>query len=190
VWTTAPSKSASSTPLDSWRHLIWKKLASYLPDYSILRQQMKHLTEAQIQLITRKCVFPYDYWDSWEKLDETALPTKDKFRSPLTGNEINDAEYAPALEVWRRLDITNLMEYAALYMQGDVLLLADVSENFRTTCLDAYNLDPAWYYTPPGLAWDAMLKLTDVRLVLLKDIDMHLLFERGIRGGLSQCSVR
>jgi len=75
-------------------------------------------------------------------------------------------------------------------MQGSVLLLADVFENFRTTCLDAYHLDPAWYYTASGLAWDAMLKLTDVRLELLKDIDMHPFFERGIRGGLSQCSVR
>jgi len=53
---------------------------------------MKHLTEAQIQLITRKSVFPYDYLDSWEKLNETALPTKDKFRSLLTGNDISDAE--------------------------------------------------------------------------------------------------
>jgi len=103
-----------------------EKLASYLPDYPILRQQMQHLTEAQIQLITRKGVFPYDYLDSWDKLNDTALPTKDKFRSLLTGNDISDAEYAYALEVSRRLGITNLAEYAALYMQGDVLLLADV----------------------------------------------------------------
>ena len=106
------------------------------------------------------------------KAERDGSPTKDKFRSLLTGNDISDAEYAHALDIWRRLGITNLAEYAALYMQGDILLLADVFENFRTTCLDAYHLDPAW--TAPGLAWDAMLKLTNVRLELLKDIDMHL----------------
>ena len=82
----------------------------------------------------------------------------------------------------------NLEDYHNLYNQVDVLLLADVFKNFRNICIKNYKLDPAHYYTVLGLAWKAMLKITEVKLELLSDIDMLLMVEKGIRGGVSVIS--
>ena len=79
-------------------------------------------------------------------------------------------------------------DYHDLYLSSDVLQLADVFENFRSVCRSTYGLDPAHYYTAPGLAWDAMLKMTHVKLELIVDIDMYLMVEQGIRGGISVIS--
>ena len=85
--------------------------------------------------------------------------------------------------------INNLGEYDDLYLKMDVILSANVFEAFRKVCLDHYGLDPAHFYTVPGLAWKACLKKTRIRLELLLDPDMLLKFEQGIRGGITQ-SVR
>ena len=83
-----------------------------------------------------------------------------------------------------------LKDYLKLYNISDVLLLADVFENFRNICLKNYGLDPVYYYTAPGLAWDAMLKMTNINLELLNNVDMLLMIEKGIRGGISIISNR
>ena len=67
-------------------------------------------------------------------------------------------------------------EYHDLYLKSDVLLLADVFEEFRHVCMENYSLDPAWYYTSPGLSWDALLKDSKIILELLSDVDMLLMF--------------
>ena len=77
-------------------------------------------------------------------------------------------------------------EYHDLYLQIDVLLLADVFENFRTMCVEYYGLDPAHYYTLPNYAWDAMLKITEVELDQISDRDMYEMIENGLRGGMCQ----
>ncbi|XP_011859207.1 PREDICTED: uncharacterized protein LOC105556722, partial [Vollenhovia emeryi] len=141
-------------------------------------------------MLTRKGVFPYEYVDSVDRLRETELPPREAFYSSLTGENISDNDYEHAVTVWRRFRIGNLGEYSDLYLKTDVLLLADVFENFRDKCMRSYDLDPAHYYTLPGYTWDAMLKYTGVRFELLTDIDMLLFVERGVRGGLSQCSHR
>ena len=81
-------------------------------------------------------------------------------------------------------------KFELLTQKGDVLLLADVFEEFRNICMENYSLDPAWYYTSPGLSWDALLKHSKVNLELLTDPDMLLMFEKGIRGGVSMISNR
>ena len=101
-------------------------------------------------------------------------------------SEVSDQNYEHARKVWREFEINNLGEYHDLYLCMDVILLANVFEAFRKVCLDNYGLDPAHFYTSPGLAWRACLKKTNIRLELLLDPDMLLMFERGIRGGITQ----
>ena len=81
-------------------------------------------------------------------------------------------------------------DYHDLYLKFDILLLADVFENFRSTCLQYYKLDPCHYVTSPGLSWDAMLKMTDIKLELMSDIDMFQFVEKGTRGGISYIANR
>ena len=81
-------------------------------------------------------------------------------------------------------------EYHDLYLKSDILLLADVFENFRKTCLEYYKLDPCHYFTSPELSWDAMLKMTKIKLELMTDIDMFQFIEKGLRGGISYIANR
>ncbi|EZA62848.1 Ubiquitin carboxyl-terminal hydrolase [Ooceraea biroi] len=89
-----------------------------------------------------------------------------------------------------KTDKSRLGQYSDLYLKTDVFLLADVFENFRNTCIRSYGLDPVHYYTLPGYTWDAMLLHTGIEFELLTDVDIVLFVERGVRGGLSQCSHR
>ena len=128
--------------------------------------------------------------DSFERFDETQLPEKEKFFSSLSGKGITDEEYAHAQKVWETFGCRTLGDYHDLYVTTDVVLLADVFENFRKVCQGKYGLDPAHYYSAPGLSWDALLKKTGVELELLTDLDMHLFVERGMRGGISMVGKR
>ena len=135
-------------------------------------------------------VYPYDYVTSINKLKETKLPSKEDFYSKLYDQEISDEYYQHAIKVWNTFNCQTLQDYHDLYLKYDVPLLADVFENFRKTCLKHYKLDPSHYYTAPGLAWDSCLKETKQERELLKDYDMLIMFEQGIRGGISQISKR
>ena len=98
--------------------------------------------------------------------------------------------YAHALKVWNTFKLKNLDEYPDLYVQSDTPLLADVYENFRDKCVENYELDPAHFFSAPGLAWKTCFKKTNIRLELLTDNDMLLMFEEGIRGGMCQATHR
>ena len=128
--------------------------------------------------------------DSWERFDETSLPYKEAFYSELNLADITDKDYDNARKVWKVLRIKNLREYHDLYVQSDTNLLEDVFENFRDKCIEIYELDPAHFLSAPGLAWQACLKKTKVKLELLTDIDMLLMIEKGIRGGICQAIHR
>ena len=122
--------------------------------------------------------------DSWERFNETSLPDKKAFYSELNLEDITDKDYAHAQKVFEEFKLKNLGDYHDLYVQSDTLLLADVFENFRNMCLDIYGLDPVYFVSAPGLAWQACLKKTRVKLELLTDIDMLLIVEKGIKGGI------
>ena len=127
---------------------------------------------------------------SWNKFKETQLPPIEAFLSNLNMTNISEDDYEHAQRVWKEFRIRNLGEYHDLYLRTDVILLANVFEAFRDTCLEHYSLDPAYFYTSPGLAWKACLKHTGIGLELLTDPDMLLMFERGIRGGITQAVHR
>ncbi|KAE9522948.1 hypothetical protein AGLY_016579 [Aphis glycines] len=150
----------------------------------------KYFPEEHLNLVTRKLAYPYEYMDCEEKFNETCLPPREKFYSSLTGKNITIEEYENSQKIWEVFKIQNLREFTSLYNKIDVLLLTDIMENFRDISLKKYKLDPLWYYTTPGFAWDSMLRMTKVKLDLLTDIDQILMFESGIRGCLSQCSQR
>ena len=138
----------------------------------------------------RKGVYPYEYMDSLKRLKENKLPPKESFYSRLTEENISDEDYQHAKKDWEVFKMKHVQEYHNLYNKTDVLLLADVFESFRNICMENYKLDPAHYYTAPGLAWDACLKTTGVKLELLTDVDMLLMVEKRIRGGVSMISNR
>ena len=164
-------------------------LVNNLPE-DALNNFKRYYSGEKLNLVTRKGVYPYEYMDSLERLKENKLPPKESFYSRLTDEDISDEDYQHAQKVWEAFDMEHLQDYHNLYNETDVILLADVFENFRSICITNYELDPAHYYTAPGLAWDATLKITGIELELLTDIDMLLMIEKGIRGGVSMISNR
>ena len=128
--------------------------------------------------------------NDWNKFNETELPTIDKFYSKLNLKNISKEDYRHAQNVWNTFNIKNLGEYHDLYVQSDTTQLADTFEKFRTLCLKESELDPTYVCTTPGFALEACLTMPHVKLELLTDIDMILMFEKGIRGGISQTIQR
>lgn len=170
-------------------------LAKILPDEKkqILKSECiksDYCSDEMFALLNRKGVFPYEYIDDYNKLNEKKLPPIKSFYSSLTESTISDADYIHAQNVWQKFNIRSIGEYSDLYLKTDVLLLADVFENFRSTCIDTYSLDPAHYFGAPGLTFDAMLKYTGVSIELFTDVDMLMFVEGGIRGGVSQINKR
>ena len=142
--------------------------------------------DEQFRLLLSKGVYAYEYMTSWEKFDETNLPPKGAFYSNLNDSTINDHEYSRAHKVWKEFGIHNLGEYHNFYLKTSVLLLRNVFESFGDNCLLNYQLDLAHFYMVPGLAWQAALKKTGIELELITNPDMLLMFECGIRGGITQ----
>ena len=156
--------------------------------YSFKGKYIKN--EKYLFLLTEKGVYPYDYCNDFNKFNDTELPEKKHFYSRLSEEDISDADYERAKLIWKHFNIKNLGEYHDLYLETDVLLLADVYENFRKQCLTDYELDPAHYYTLPNFAWDAMLLKTGIELELLHDEELYNMVEKGLRGGMVQCAYK
>ncbi|KAF0715931.1 Uncharacterized protein FWK35_00026209, partial [Aphis craccivora] len=125
------------------------------PRFEKFRYTAKYFSTQDMSLVTRKGVYPYEYTDNWNKLEETSLPSKEDFY------------------IWNHFNCQTLGKYSDLYLKIDVLLLTDVFENFRDLCLTTYHLDPSFFYTAPGgFSFDCMLKLTGQRLELIHDYDI------------------
>ena len=131
-----------------------------------------------------------------ENFFETSLRPKEAFYSELNLQGISDGDYAHAQKVWEAFEINNHGEYHDMYVQSDTLLLADVFEDFKETCIEIYGFDPSHFLYAPGLAWQACLKKkTNVNLELLTDmyvmlifnyVSMLLMIEAGTGGGMCQ----
>ena len=128
--------------------------------------------------------------DSWRRFNETSLPDKDAFYSNLNMEDITDVDHRHAKRVFKSLNNENLGDYHDLYVQSDTLLLEDVFENFRNMCIKVYELDPAHFLSAPGLAWQPCLKKTGVKIELLSDVDMLLMVEKGVRGGICHAILK
>ena len=135
-------------------------------------------------LLLRKGVYSYEYMDSWERFNETSLPSKEDFYSNLNMEDIDDIDYRHGNNVFKGFKLENLGDYHDPYVQSDTLLLADVFENFRDMCIKEYELDPAHFLSLPGLAWQACLKKTNIEFELLTYYDTLLMLEERIRGGI------
>ena len=138
--------------------------------------------DEDFNLTSQKAVFPYDYFDTFEKLLEEKLPSINHFFNKLTDSEICQEDYQRATSVFNHFKCRNLGEYADLYLKIDVLLLADIFENFRSTLMSSHSLDPAHFVSLPSYTWECCLKYTGVELELLSDLDQIMFIERSIRG--------
>jgi hypothetical protein len=161
-------------------------------EQKLLKQKLlkQELLKLKLKLLKQKGVYPYDYMNSYDRFNETSFPSQKDCYSQLNKESISDNDYNHALNVWAQLNINNMGEYHDLYLTTDVLLLADVFEAFRDTAISNYHLDPTHYVSLPSFAWEALLKMTKIKLDVISDYDMYLMIESGIRGGMSMISRR
>ena len=181
-------KCKSCTENNRWKECK-KLIEGLIKKISSIYQFCKGDLNKFILLLT-KSIYPYQDLDNWGKFDETTLPPKEAFCSNLNLENISDEDYAHAQKVWEIFEIKYRSEYHDFYVQSDTLLVADVFENFRNMCLEIYKLDPTYFVSAPGLAWQACLKKTRVSLELLTDYDRLLMVEKEIRGGICQATHR
>ena len=158
--------------------------------FPLLFKEFSMNSDAQRQLLLRKGIYPYEYMDKWERLDERMLPPIEKFFNSLKQEPCSREDYAHALQVWDEFHCSTLKDYQDLYLKTDVLLLADIFENFREISVRNYQLDPAYYVSSPQLSWDAMLLFTKCELELIADPEMFLMLDQGLRGGVSMITHR
>ena len=135
-------------------------------------------------LLLTKGVYPYEYVDSWERFDQILLPNKEDFYSSLNMEGIRDVDYRHVKKVLKEFKMSNVGDYHDLYVQTDTTLLLDVFDNFRKKCIEICKLDPAHFLSALRLAWKACLKKIEILLELLSDINMLLMIEKRIRGGI------
>ena len=128
--------------------------------------------------------------DSFTEFEETSLPSQDAFFNDLTQEPLTQEPCQHAQQVWEKMGCQDMGDYHDVYLITDTLLRADVFEIFRNICLATYDLHSALYYTAPALAWYAALKLTNIKLDTLTDIDQYLFIEQGLRGGISMTTHR
>ena len=154
-----------------------------------------------LKLLKEKDAYPYEYMNSFKRFNEDKLcarkyfysSTKDKKITEdgkISDGHVNIEDYMVCERIWNKFKMKNMGDYQDHYLKNDVLLLADIFEKFIDACLKYYELDPCHYFSAPGLSWDAMLKMTGVKLEKISDIDKYLFIEKGLRGGISYIAKR
>ena len=147
------------TCANSTKQKIKSLIAKFPNTYQLCDNNVKKFI-----LLLKKGVYPYEYMDDWYKFDHKELPAIDKIYSNQNLSNITEKNYKHAKNVWKTFNISNMKEYHNLYVQSDTTQLADIFNQFRTLCLREYKLNPAYYCTTLGLALDACLKYTNVKL--------------------------
>ena len=127
-----------------------------------------------LKLTKQRGVYPHEYIDSFEKFFEDKLPDKSEIFTILKDECIDERDYLRAINVLNVSKMNAVGEYLDVYLNTDVLLLADAFEKFINTCIDYYGLDPCHYFSSSGLSWDAVLKMTKKELELIPDIVIYL----------------
>ena len=152
---------------------------------------MSEFSDTHLQLLKKKDPYPYEWVDDYRKFNYPRLPPDDTFYLKSNSNQrgkskgyITKEERTHLNNVWQTFNFNKFKDFHIHYLKKDVLLLADVFEKFIKTCIKYYSLDPCHYFSAPGLSWDAMLKITNVKLDKINDSDMHIFTERGMRGGI------
>ena len=163
------------------------KLAKYL-SYEDFKYLSEESSGKKLELVKKKVIYPYEYFNSFRKFKETSSPDINKFFSSLKDCGISGKEYQRDSDVWNVFEIKTLGQYSNLHLKTNVLLLACVFEKFIYTCLTQYKLDPCYYFSSCGLNWDAMLMFTGIKLEKINNIDVHFLLEKGMKGGTSYIS--
>ena len=142
------------------------------------------------QLLTKKGIYPYDYFDNTKKYNEQKLPNKEEFFNKINNKNISDEDYNHAKNVFEKFKCENLLDYSILYLKTDICHLSDIFQKFSKFAYETYKLDPRHSYTLPGFSWQSMLKMTKIKLELISDPDMYLFLMDTIRGGISVCNKK
>ena len=142
------------------------------------------------QLLTKKGIYPYNYFDNTKKYNEQKLPNKEEFFNKINNKNITDEDYTHAKNVFEKFECKNLLDYSILYLKTDLCHLADAFQKFSNFAYETYEIDPRHSYTLPGFSWQAMLKLTKIELEFISDPDMYLFLMDTIRGGVSVCNKK
>ncbi len=142
-----------------------------------------------MHIISEKGIFPYSFFDAFNKFEYPVLPAASYFYDELTKSDISTDDYERAKSAWEEMECRNFGDYVCNYLQMDVYQLADVFEKFRSLSLCQDNLDPAYYPTLPSMSWDLSFKFTHARVDLLSDVDMYDFFTNGIRGGMTFVNI-
>ena len=158
-------------------------------------EDFKYLVEdfgyENLEHLKQKSAYPYEYMNSFKRFNEKKLPARKYFYNSakdgkigddgkILGGHISVKDYLTREKILDKFKMKNMGDYRDHYLKKDVLLSADVFEKFIDTCLKYFGLDPCHYFSSPGLSWDTMLKMTDLKLEKISDIDQYLFIENGL----------
>ena len=171
------------------------KLVKNLSDEDF-KYLVKEVSYENLEILKQKGAYPYEYMNSFKRFNKDKLCARKYFYSSAKDKKISKVDkisdghvsiedFMVCERIWDKFKMKNMGDYHDHYFKKDVLLLADVFEKFTVTCLKYYELDPCHYFSAPGLSWDAMLKMTGVKLEKISDIDQYLFIEKGTWGGIS-----
>ena len=136
------------------------------------------------ELFKKKLAYPHEYF-THNNFQEPLNLSPEDFWSTLKQTTPPDEEINRTQEITKKFNVKNGQELTELYLKRDVLQLAEVFENFVETATLEYSINPLYSYSLPGYTWKAGVKLTNIKLVFIKDKDLLLLLENNIRGGIS-----